>query len=77
MYDVMFKSHYLSIYEIDVLCYIAVYRFGKVIHTHSVTLVEMDSTKQCFLFGKMLAMDGFPTIDTSYTRTAHLPRTAT
>ncbi|KAF9816554.1 hypothetical protein SFRURICE_010713, partial [Spodoptera frugiperda] len=32
------------------------------IGTHSL-LVEMDSAKLCFLYGKIRAMDGFPTID--------------
>uniref|UniRef100_A0A2H1WIC9 SFRICE_027837 n=1 Tax=Spodoptera frugiperda TaxID=7108 RepID=A0A2H1WIC9_SPOFR len=31
----------------------------------------------CFLYGKIRAMDGFPTIDTSHTRAADLPRTST
>ncbi|KAF9788934.1 hypothetical protein SFRURICE_018510, partial [Spodoptera frugiperda] len=38
--------------------------------THDLALVEMDSTKLCFLYGKMRAMDGFPTIDITYTRAA-------
>ncbi|KAF9800868.1 hypothetical protein SFRURICE_003203 [Spodoptera frugiperda] len=47
------------------------------IDTHSLALVKMDSVKLCFLYGKMHAMDGFPTIDTSHTRAVHLPRPAT
>ncbi|KAF9801791.1 hypothetical protein SFRURICE_014945 [Spodoptera frugiperda] len=51
-------------------------------------MVETDSTKLYFLYEKMrtmdacygnalciCAMDGFPNIDTSFTRSAHLPRT--
>ncbi|KAF9798459.1 hypothetical protein SFRURICE_012487, partial [Spodoptera frugiperda] len=47
------------------------------IGTHRLALVETGSTKICFLYGKMRAMDGFPTIDTSHTRVAHLPRAST
>uniref|UniRef100_A0A2H1VSU5 SFRICE_014745 n=1 Tax=Spodoptera frugiperda TaxID=7108 RepID=A0A2H1VSU5_SPOFR len=41
---------------------------------YSIALVETDSAKYVFLYGKMSAMDGFPTIDTSHTRAAYLPR---
>uniref|UniRef100_A0A2H1VHM5 SFRICE_036760 n=1 Tax=Spodoptera frugiperda TaxID=7108 RepID=A0A2H1VHM5_SPOFR len=34
-------------------------------------LVETDSAELCFLYGKMRAMDGFPTVNTSHTRVAH------
>ncbi|KAF9802144.1 hypothetical protein SFRURICE_011834 [Spodoptera frugiperda] len=44
---------------------------------HSLTLVETDLAKRCFLYGKMRTMDGHPTIDTLHTRTVYLPRTAT
>ncbi|KAF9806744.1 hypothetical protein SFRURICE_011448 [Spodoptera frugiperda] len=47
------------------------------IGTHSLTLVEMVSVNYVFFNGKMCTMNGFLTIDTSYTRTAHFPRTAT
>uniref|UniRef100_A0A2H1VXM5 SFRICE_030304 n=1 Tax=Spodoptera frugiperda TaxID=7108 RepID=A0A2H1VXM5_SPOFR len=47
------------------------------IGTHSLTLAETDSAKLCFLFPKMRALNGFPAINTSHTRAAHLPRTAT
>ncbi|KAF9801996.1 hypothetical protein SFRURICE_004247 [Spodoptera frugiperda] len=46
------------------------------IRTHSLTLVETHSARLCFLYGKMRAWDGFPTIDLSHTRAVHLPRTA-
>ncbi|KAF9815898.1 hypothetical protein SFRURICE_009796 [Spodoptera frugiperda] len=46
------------------------------IGTHSLALVETDLAKFWFLNGKMRAIDDFPTIDTSHTRThsyiAHL-----
>ncbi|KAF9801786.1 hypothetical protein SFRURICE_014940 [Spodoptera frugiperda] len=45
--------------------------------TIHLALVETDSTKLCFLYVKMRAMDGFPTTETSLTQAAHLPRTAT
>ncbi|KAF9794049.1 hypothetical protein SFRURICE_001517 [Spodoptera frugiperda] len=45
--------------------------------THSIALVETNSAKLSFLYGKMCPMDGFPTIDTLHTRAAHLSRTAT
>ncbi|KAF9814534.1 hypothetical protein SFRURICE_020712 [Spodoptera frugiperda] len=44
--------------------------------TYSLALVETESAKLCFLYRKMHAMDGFPTIDTSHTRSTQLPRTA-
>ncbi|KAF9808040.1 hypothetical protein SFRURICE_017212 [Spodoptera frugiperda] len=47
------------------------------IGTHSLALVETDSAKLCFSYGKMRAMDTFPTINTSHTRGARLPRTTT
>ncbi|KAF9821744.1 hypothetical protein SFRURICE_001855 [Spodoptera frugiperda] len=47
------------------------------IRTHSITLMETASIKLCFLYGKMNDMDGFPIIDTWYTRAAHLLSTAT
>ncbi|KAF9824341.1 hypothetical protein SFRURICE_003453 [Spodoptera frugiperda] len=47
------------------------------IGTHSLALVETDSAKLCFLYGKMCAMNAFPTIDTWHTRVAHLTLTAT
>uniref|UniRef100_A0A2H1V8L3 SFRICE_017065 n=1 Tax=Spodoptera frugiperda TaxID=7108 RepID=A0A2H1V8L3_SPOFR len=47
------------------------------IGTHSLALVETDSVKLGFLYGKVPAMNCFPTINTSHTQTAHLPRTAT
>ncbi|KAF9815730.1 hypothetical protein SFRURICE_009247, partial [Spodoptera frugiperda] len=47
------------------------------IGTHSLALVETDSAKLCFLYGNMRAIDGFPTMYTSCTRAAHLPRTVT
>ncbi|KAF9797673.1 hypothetical protein SFRURICE_017868 [Spodoptera frugiperda] len=37
----------------------------------------MHAAKLYFLYGKMRALDGFPTIDTSYIRAAHLRRIAT
>ncbi|KAF9797139.1 hypothetical protein SFRURICE_019624 [Spodoptera frugiperda] len=40
-------------------------------------LVATDSAKLCSLYGKIRAMDSFPTIDILHTRGAHLPRTAT
>ncbi|KAF9806973.1 hypothetical protein SFRURICE_010297 [Spodoptera frugiperda] len=40
-------------------------------------LVETNSAKLCFLCRKMRAMGGFPTINTSHTHAAHLPRTYT
>ncbi|KAF9805031.1 hypothetical protein SFRURICE_002528 [Spodoptera frugiperda] len=43
----------------------------------TLVLVETYSAQLCFLYGKMRAMGGFPTIDTSLTRAAHLPRSAT
>ncbi|KAF9796916.1 hypothetical protein SFRURICE_016584 [Spodoptera frugiperda] len=46
------------------------------IGTYSLALVETDSVKIGFLYGKMRDIDGFPTIDTSHTRFAHLPFTA-
>ncbi|KAF9812280.1 hypothetical protein SFRURICE_012832 [Spodoptera frugiperda] len=46
------------------------------IGTHSLALMETDSGKLCFLFAKMRAMDGVPTIDTSHIRAAHIPRPA-
>uniref|UniRef100_A0A2H1VF05 SFRICE_007286 n=1 Tax=Spodoptera frugiperda TaxID=7108 RepID=A0A2H1VF05_SPOFR len=45
----------------DVLYYVAV---------DALALAETNSAKLCFLYGKMRAMDGYPTIDTSHTRTA-------
>uniref|UniRef100_A0A2H1WQ66 SFRICE_035354 n=1 Tax=Spodoptera frugiperda TaxID=7108 RepID=A0A2H1WQ66_SPOFR len=45
--------------------------------TESIALVETDSANLCFLYGMMRAMDSVPIIDTSHTRAAHLPRTAT
>ncbi|KAF9823381.1 hypothetical protein SFRURICE_006594 [Spodoptera frugiperda] len=47
------------------------------IGTSSSALVKTDSAKICFLYGKMRAVDGFPTIDTSHTRAAYLTYTAT
>ncbi|KAF9823541.1 hypothetical protein SFRURICE_011394 [Spodoptera frugiperda] len=47
------------------------------IGTHSIALVETDSDKLCFSYGKMCAMDDFPIIDTLYTQVTHLPRAAT
>ncbi|KAF9803918.1 hypothetical protein SFRURICE_000456, partial [Spodoptera frugiperda] len=67
----------------DSLCYIARDTFGFLIifvNTNSLTLVETDSAKLCFLYGNMGAMcanDAFPTIDKSHTRVTHLPRTTT
>uniref|UniRef100_A0A2H1W5F0 SFRICE_031584 n=1 Tax=Spodoptera frugiperda TaxID=7108 RepID=A0A2H1W5F0_SPOFR len=49
---------------------IVVSGLGVMCITHDLALVEMDSTKLCFLYGKMRAMDGFPTIDITYTRAA-------
>uniref|UniRef100_A0A2H1WBW8 SFRICE_006801 n=1 Tax=Spodoptera frugiperda TaxID=7108 RepID=A0A2H1WBW8_SPOFR len=43
----------------------------------ALALVETDSTKLCFIYGKMCAIDGFPTIDISHTGAAPLLRTAT
>ncbi|KAF9791789.1 hypothetical protein SFRURICE_020188 [Spodoptera frugiperda] len=55
----------------DVLCYVAVDAFGfhqsyLLIH-NSLALVETDSAKVGFLYGKIRAMNGFPIIDTSHT----------
>ncbi|KAF9798978.1 hypothetical protein SFRURICE_011617 [Spodoptera frugiperda] len=53
------------------------------IGTRNLALVETDSVKLCFFFYMercvlwICAMDGFLTIDTSYTRAAYLPHTAT
>ncbi|KAF9817134.1 hypothetical protein SFRURICE_013922 [Spodoptera frugiperda] len=44
---------------------------------HNLALVETDSAKLCFLYRTVRAMDGFPTIDTSYNRAAHFSSTAT
>uniref|UniRef100_A0A2H1X015 SFRICE_019629 n=1 Tax=Spodoptera frugiperda TaxID=7108 RepID=A0A2H1X015_SPOFR len=43
----------------------------------TLVLVETDLAKLCFLYGKMRAMDDCPSIETSYIKAAHLPRTAT
>ncbi|KAF9822782.1 hypothetical protein SFRURICE_019472, partial [Spodoptera frugiperda] len=64
----------------DVLCYVTVDAFGiyqsySLVPTHSIALVETLSAKLSLLYGKMRAMDGFPTIDTSHIRAAHLPST--
>ncbi|KAF9789041.1 hypothetical protein SFRURICE_005643 [Spodoptera frugiperda] len=45
--------------------------------SYSLALVEINSVKFCFSYGKMRAMDAFPTINTSHTRVRHLLRTAT
>ncbi|KAF9814747.1 hypothetical protein SFRURICE_014842 [Spodoptera frugiperda] len=44
---------------------------------HSLAQVETELAKLYFLYGKMRAMDGFPTIDTSHTRAALLLHIAT
>ncbi|KAF9802514.1 hypothetical protein SFRURICE_013701 [Spodoptera frugiperda] len=44
-------------------------------HTHNLALDETDSATLCFLYGKMRAMDGFPTNNTSHTGATHLLRT--
>ncbi|KAF9795789.1 hypothetical protein SFRURICE_013795 [Spodoptera frugiperda] len=66
------------------LCYVAMDAFG-FHHSYSLVnislaLVETDSSKLYAFYRfvlRMSAMDGFPTIDISYTRAAHLPRIAT
>ncbi|KAF9804001.1 hypothetical protein SFRURICE_019197, partial [Spodoptera frugiperda] len=55
----------------DVQCYVTVDAFG---FHQSYLLVHIALMELCFLYGKLRAMDGFPTIDT---RAAHLPRIAT
>ncbi|KAF9794473.1 hypothetical protein SFRURICE_003175 [Spodoptera frugiperda] len=49
-----FRFHYLIIF----------------IGTQSLVPVKTDSVKLCFLYGKICAIDRFPTIDTSHNRAA-------
>ncbi|KAF9794701.1 hypothetical protein SFRURICE_019579 [Spodoptera frugiperda] len=66
----------LNYVTVNVFCFHPSYSLA-----HSLALVETDSAKLCFYMQKsvlwMCAMDGFPTIDTSNTRAAYLPRIAT
>ncbi|KAF9821526.1 hypothetical protein SFRURICE_014290 [Spodoptera frugiperda] len=57
------------------MCYATLLWMRLAITNHIHLLVETDSVKLCFLYDNMRAMDGFPTIDTSHTRAAHLPPT--
>ncbi|KAF9809883.1 hypothetical protein SFRURICE_002113 [Spodoptera frugiperda] len=74
LHRILKPRNFFTLPEIDVLCYVAMEVFGFHL-SYYLALVETESARLCFLYGKKCAMNGFLTIDTSHTRAAHLPHT--